>query len=404
MLKYGESHGIYCTGVGIDARFQESDQRYWMVKCSHCGYWQTLNFKDNIKIVEPDLINRMAKEVKPGATAYVCAKCGKNIDSDRWYNCEWVPKFRDVDSRGYRISQMNAVWIPADKIYSDYLQTSSQWFYNYTLGTPQTDEALKINRGDIFKLRKEFLPTPRTNREGYAYVSAGIDWGVEYHHIVILGMTPSGRWDVIRLIRVPASKGIENIEADIRQVIYNLSQYQPDIICPDLGYSGPYVDILTKNFGKGVVYGVKTRTARSNGDYKAHFNENDSSVTIDKLMQNMLLMSHVKAQRICVYNKVDEDLDILATHAENVVIRDVDDEDGTSHKEITRKGGDHYFQSLVYAMVGMNHIVEVLRDSGSSMLEVSDLDISGNRDSTRSTIDKIKENASNDFFNPETID
>jgi hypothetical protein len=57
-------------------------------------------------------------------------------------------------------------------------------------------------------------------------------------------------------------------------------------------------------------------------------------------MQNMMVMSHVKAGRIGVYKQMDENLKLLAEHANNVVIRDVEDDKGQPYKEITRRGGD----------------------------------------------------------------
>lgn len=328
------------AGVGINSRFKESDQRYWMIKCSHCGHWQSLDFKKNIKIVNPDLINTMAREVKPGATAYVCEKCGKNIDADRWYNCQWVAKYPDREAHGYSTSQMDAVWITSDAIYQDYLQTDTQWFYNYTLGTPYTDESMKITQQDIYNNRRDSIPEPLTDRSDYAYVTIGLDWGVSYHNLVVLGMTASGVWNIIRMEHIPTSNGIDNIEGDLRRVIDIINQYNPDMILPDTGYSGNYVQKLIKYYGKGKVYGVVVKSAKSQGDYIAHFNENDSKVTIDKLMQNMMVMSHVKAGRIGVYKQMDENLKLLAEHANNVVIRDVEDDKGQPYKEITRKGGD----------------------------------------------------------------
>lgn len=360
---------------GIDARFQESDQRCWMIKCEHCGEWQVLDFKKNIKVIDESGIDRMAHEVRPHSTDYICQKCGKSLESSRWYSGEWVAKHPDREARGYRISQMNAVWLSSDKIYQDYLRTAPQWFYNYTLGTPYSDESMKLTKRDIIKAERDDLPEELEKREDpYKFIAAGIDWGQHAHHLSILGMKSNGVVDLIALKRFATSTGVDNIEQDLHQIIMYLNQFEPDIICADIGYSGNYVSKLTQYFGKGVVYGVQVRTAKSNGDYLAHFNENDGKVTIDKLMQNILFITNVKAGRIGIYKKFDANKDIFVQHCANVIIRDVEEDDGTTSKVISRKGGDHWAQASCYAMVGMNRIIEINRDGVDTSAQMTSLD------------------------------
>ncbi|MBT9670596.1 hypothetical protein GPK34_00895 [Secundilactobacillus kimchicus] len=224
---------------GVDARFMESDQRYWMIKCEHCGFWQAMDFEKNVKVLDEAGIDRMARIVKPGSTAYVCQKCGKNLEASRWYNAEWVPKLeersRNGGARGYRISQMDAVWITSDRIYQDSLTNSKQWFYNYTLGTPFADENAKIYAKDILNHRRKDLETSQSARGDYAYLSVGIDWGQHEHHLVFLGMRANGQWDILRLARVKTSIGIDSIENDLHRVIQLIAQYNPDIVCADIG-------------------------------------------------------------------------------------------------------------------------------------------------------------------------
>ena len=164
-----------------------------------------------------------------------------------------------------------------------------------------------------------------------------------FHHIVVLGIKSNGYWDVIHLEKVRTSSGAEHIEEDLRQIIQILYRYEPDIILPDLGYNGNYVARLIGQFGTDKVFGVMQRTAKSNGDMNAHFNEQGNTVTIDKLMQNMSLISEIKAGRIgFIRNLDDPELQLLIKHGQNVVIKDEQDENsGAIYKTITRKGGDY---------------------------------------------------------------
>lgn len=151
-----------------------------------------------------------------------------------------------------------------------------------------------------------------------------------------------------------------NIEQDLEQVINSIVPYNPDIICADIGDSGNYVDKLIKFFGAGKVYGVKVNpNPRSNGNILSAWAENKSMVTIDKLTQNKLHIAEMKMNRLGFYSQVDRNLRMYIDHWKNVVIRDEEDEKtGEIYQIITNKGDDHYAQSSVYSMVGMNHILE----------------------------------------------
>lgn len=110
---------------------------------------------------------------------------------------------------------------------------------------------------------------------------------------------------------------------------------------------------------------MNVRSAKSNGDFNAHFNDSDSTVTLDKLTQNLILMSNIKRGDIHFWHGSAQDPEVrkFITHANNVVIRTDEKENRQTHlieydKVILRKGPDHYFQSMVYAMVGLDKLMK----------------------------------------------
>ena len=210
---------------------------------------------------------------------------------------------------------------------------------NYTLGRSYEDTSNSFYKEDVLNHRDD---RPRVEtREDYRLVSAGIDWGQNWHHLVILGMAPNGRIDLLSLKRFKHSHGVEHIDEDLRQIILELEKFGPDIIVPAVGYSGNYVTKLQQHFGKDVVYGCVVRSAKSNGDPKARFSDSDSTVKIDKLTQNVMMMADMKRGDIHFYNKVDQDLELFIAHWSNVVIRtDEDEETHQPIKSIMRKGDD----------------------------------------------------------------
>lgn len=61
----------------------------------------------------------------------------------------------------------------------------------------------------------------------------------------------------------------------------------------------------------------------------------------------------------------------------------------------------HLFQSLVYAAVGMNHIIDLLEDDSSTPLGVTELGNSNLQDVSQDTVKKFKNTQKNSFLNPE---
>ena len=135
--------------MGIHRLFEESDQYVYLHKCDKCNYYNEMSFESydtessvenrgNILCTNPNGVDILAKTVVDGSFMFVCKNCGAPLD--RWYNGYWVPKFPDRTkngdgTRGYMISQLNAVWVSCDDLKRKELASKSkQAFYNYTLG------------------------------------------------------------------------------------------------------------------------------------------------------------------------------------------------------------------------------------------------------------------------------
>ena len=329
---------------GIDGLYEKSDQRKWVITCTHCGYDQVLDYDKNIKLVNPDGIDTVGKVVLPGTYQYVCQKCGKLLD--RWYNGQWVAMTPGAGrTHGYKISQMNAVWLSPDNLKTKEMTSPSKsYFYNYVIGEPYVDSSNRFLESDVLdNLDMEYKPI---NRSDYSLVSTGIDWGEHWNHIVTMGLRKdSRRLDIIGLHRVPTVTDVEHLDQDVNGVMEEIRKYEPDVILPDSGYSGPNNLLLKKTFGSNRVYEVKVRSAQSNGDINAHFNESDGSVSLDKLTQNMLMMSNMRRGDIHFWRPLDQDERLFIQHWDNVVIRTDEDEDPNTKevrfvKRILRKGDD----------------------------------------------------------------
>ena len=111
-------------------------------------------------------------------------------------------------------------------------------------------------------------------------------------------------------------------------------------------------------YGIDRVYAVRVNSALSKGDFTAHFNQNDSSVTIDKLAQNEIMIGNMRRGDIHFYADAQKDpmIRLFIQHWLNVIIRTDDREDQQTHtvkqvQIITRKDGDRSMVPLHINMV-----------------------------------------------------
>lgn len=366
-------------GYGIHKEFMKSDMKYYMHECGHCGYLNELKYapykegdpedSGSIRLINPDGINPDTGEIEDNTYDFVCRKCGKHLD--RWYNGRWVAKHPErKDISGYMISQMNAVWLSADYfVRKEKSSQSLQTFYNYVIGEPYEDLSLAVFDSDIWDNLSDKYTEPLYDREQYDKIAVGIDWGTKENHIVVMGVSPDREVDVLRLIRVEVSNSTKDINMDINKTIVEAQAYNPDIILADLGYNGTKVLRLMQEFGDDKVFGVKVNPAKTQGEINPTFSETKREVTVDKLATNMFLINQLKTRNIKFWNNPeDPELKLMVEHGKNVVIRDEEDEDDKKLiKVITRKGPDHYFQSMAYALTGIRYLLNEEKSSGAQL-------------------------------------
>lgn len=145
-------------GFGIDAEYDDSDQKHWLIKCEHCNEHQTLDWFVNF-IEEDGNTWRMRGD---GA---VCRKCAKPID--RLGDGEWVAKHPDRSVSGYHVSRLfgdirSGV---AHTLFDEWIKAQSnqivlQRFYNNVLGVPYQAKGASITY-DILSRAKGDYPIPK---------------------------------------------------------------------------------------------------------------------------------------------------------------------------------------------------------------------------------------------------
>lgn len=366
------------TGMGVDDLYKHSDEREWTFKCTHCGYDNVMSFDDynstnlyksgNILLVNPDGIKLDERTIEPNTYMYVCQKCGKPLD--RWYNGRWVPKKPELTEttgglRGYRISQMDAVWIEASALKRDELNArSKQEFYNYNLGQPYSDSNLSITDSDIVDISTPRLPHKLLDRQDYKYIVVGIDWGVK-HTIVIAGLNSQLHMDIINDFQIDGDKSTTGVSGeDIRHLRILLMPYSPDVIVADIGDSGNKIHDLMNIYGKDKVFGCKYTSSPTSGLYSATnqiepiWNASSNIVTVDKLSQHKRAIALIKEKKVNIWAERDDDWYRFLRHWKNVSIRNEELPNGDTRQVIEKLGGkgDHSASAMVYCLQGMDYI------------------------------------------------
>lgn len=151
-------------GVGVDAKWKESDQREWHVTCRGCGQVQPLDFWQNI--------NRERK-------IYVCRSCGHEISDDDRRSGEWIPLNPGARWHGRHISHLIAPWISA----ADVLEAEKKprdYFFSKVLALPNVGEGGAVDPSLIRQAR--VWPVPEDNVPKQKFI--GVDVGGPLHVVI----------------------------------------------------------------------------------------------------------------------------------------------------------------------------------------------------------------------------
>lgn len=130
------------VGFGIDALFNDSDQRHWFVKCRYCNHEWFIDYE-----TDDDKRHHVDKALE----AFVCGKCDRPLTNEDRRMGRWVQKYPKRDRHGYWISQMMAPWVSASRLIEQEEESSKDFFYNFVLGKAYTPSDLIVNRETILR-------------------------------------------------------------------------------------------------------------------------------------------------------------------------------------------------------------------------------------------------------------
>jgi hypothetical protein len=155
---------------GIDKAFQETDQRYWLLKCTKCGHYTCLEDTFPECLIEIETGDRVIR---------ACERCKSELNPAIG---EWVAKRPSIeDKRGYHYSQLFSQYVdPADILHHFRTTNNLQDFHNLKIGNAYVEAENRLSVQEVLAL---------CGNDGIASsdpgpCSMGVDQGKDLHVVI----------------------------------------------------------------------------------------------------------------------------------------------------------------------------------------------------------------------------
>lgn len=312
-------------GFGVDGLYNQSDQRHWMVTCSHCGYASYMEFEQNKEEVSHFL--------DTDKIIYACGKCKLEIyDKDR-INGKWVAKYPDREWHGYWFSQLMAPWITAKEVLEKQQQSTTEFFYNFVLGKAYTPTDLIVNREAILRATKQMI-VPKTR------VAIGVDNGATKHWVAA---TPQGIFDY--------GKTTDWRDIEKLKLMYNATMVidaLPDFTIPKR---------LVEKYKGSVFINYYKQDTKNLGTVRWGENKDYGVVYSDRTKIMDLVASEISEQKL-MFRIAPQEMDEYIKHWENTFrTLEADEKTGAEKGSWVHQGPDHFAHASIYMRIALSRVL-----------------------------------------------
>lgn len=125
-----------------DLMFLDSDQKYWFIKCEHCGHWQYLDW---FLLSQNEFTKSLHCYVDDKNGLYVCGNCARPITDENRKRGRWVKKYRDKAASGYWVSHFMYSWITARDLIEVQRTKNKGYFMNFVRGLPYIGSEVSVD-------------------------------------------------------------------------------------------------------------------------------------------------------------------------------------------------------------------------------------------------------------------
>lgn len=331
------------AGFGIDAGYNISDQREYMVRCDACNHWQVPEFNRRFVRIPglPDEVMDLSEiddsmiDMIDLPNSYVCCEqCERPLDLAST-NREWVANFPSrTQGRGYWVRPFSTSHLGVDYIVDQLLKYKRRDYmrgwHNTVLGEAYTDGNARLDQDAIDRCFTSAIKIPEISPDAPVFV--GIDVG-QVCHVVLGTGTSVQNAHAFSFLAMPVGEVLEYLKAI--QARYRLIQG-----CVDRHPYQPTAESF-RDGTKGKVWPVEYRgTAELNLKEEEQYGQVNRTMFLDQVARQIrngnLKMSGYGHQK-----------GLIIEHLRDLV-RDEKPEEPAKFIKLT--GNDHFYHALGFML------------------------------------------------------
>jgi len=313
---------------GIDAKYQVSDQRVWMIKCEHCGKETCLDLEFPASLMR----------TPSGGVYRCCIHCKKEIHPA---NGRWVAQYPDRDLVGWWISQLNSVYVDPKLIldlYEDPPNGDLSEVMNSKLGRAYIPAENRLHPNEVYACCGNDIVSAKD--EGPTCM--GVDVG-RVLHVVIAQRTTKNALKVIKMARVDSFEDLHDLARDfgVKSAVIDLRPEQRKV----------------REFQKAENYQVfaceyvETRAGMTHWDEKDKVIKCNRTEICDATHELVVESGRLELPRRC--QEVDQFVKEMCNIAKTL------EEDKVSGSRVYRYkklGADHYRHAMNYCLLASERV------------------------------------------------
>lgn len=313
-------------GLGIHEAYLNSDQRIWELECQDCGKWQDLDWFQNVDF---------EKEIT------ICKFCKKELN--RLQDGRWRAQ-KDSTVHGYKIPGLLNPNRTVGELIESYNKAKIagfadlQQFFNQVLGEPYeiAGQSLSITEIDNCK-RNYYIPVQEATN-----CYAGVDVGVQKHHVVILQKLSQDEMRVVWAGTVSDFFGpVDSIESILRK-------YDIKLLVIDKRPETSKVKDLINMFPKEVFACEYSNTKFEVTEY-AKWDDIKHELMLDRTVSIDYLISDIQNQRTQLPQNITTIPDFYDQLRSSVRITEKNPKTGIEVSRWVEKAADHFLHAFNYA-------------------------------------------------------